>query len=91
MVEILPPKSGEAQEGYPAWLRIFLPSSKRDDYETRSSSIHIVCGEVLPWHGTHAFTMLLKEAILRGFWKDEKPYAWETGATTPLWFFKSGK
>ena len=37
MVDILPGESGEAQEGYLAWLRIFLPPSKCDDYETRSS------------------------------------------------------
>ena len=46
--------------------------------------------------------MLLKEEVLRGFWKDEKPSrrlcqftvllnAWETGAKTPLGFFRRGK
>ena len=46
--------------------------------------------------------MLLKEAVLRGFWKDEKPSrrlcqfnvllnAWETGARTPLGFFRRAK
>ena len=46
--------------------------------------------------------MLLKEGILHGFWKDEKPSgrlcqfivllnAWETGAKTSLGFFRRGK
>ena len=101
MVEILPRRGGEAHEGVSSMVGIVLLPSNHDDYETGSPYVRTVCGEVSLWHGTLAFTKILKETVLHGFWKEEKPSQrlcriivllkdLGTGAKTPLGFFERG-
>ena len=67
MVEILPRRGGEAHEGVSNVVGIFLLPSNHDDYETGSPYVRTVHDEMSLWHGTLAFTKLLKETVLHGF------------------------